>query len=644
MMQYRPEIDGLRAVAVVPVILFHAGFSAFSGGYVGVDVFFVISGYLITSIIYGEIQDGNFSLVRFYERRVRRILPALFLVSLACVPFAWLWMMPDEFRRFAHSLVAVNLFSSNFLFLRESGYFSSAAELKPLLHTWSLAVEEQFYLVFPLVLLAAKGLKQKALVLLLTVLALASFLLAEWGTRTYPLANFYLLPFRWWELGLGAILAVVMKERTPAGSVTAELSAALGLFMIAFAVMYFDRSFPVPGVWSLLPVAGTALIILSAGSTTLVGRVLGWKPLVGVGLVSYSAYLWHQPLFAFARIRQWDEVSDLTYICLSLLSLGLAYLSWRFVEQPFRKRSFFTSRVVFSGAFATSVLLVAFGLVGHLNAGFPSRHEDEGLAQKLREGLRANRGLGKACNNSIDPPRECMTGESPEIIVWGDSYAMHIVDGILSSNPDAAIVQMTSSHCGPFFDIAPVTLPSFTERKANECLRFNKQVQHYLERNDSIRFAALSSPFTQYLGKSAQIYYDGKTIQPNFDFVVERFAHTLDWLVQNDIRPVIFEAPPRGGQNIGLCLARNAWFGGDRSQCNVALSDYRSRTETGLAFLDEVEKSYPVVRMKDYLCRGEKCIGEENGVFLYRDAGHLSREGSRYLGRRMDFYGRITSD
>lgn len=193
--EYRAEIDGLRALAVIPVIFFHAGFVAFSGGYVGVDVFFVISGYLITSIIYGEIQEGSFSIGRFYERRVRRIFPALILITIICIPFAWLWMMPDEFQEFGQSVAAVNLFSSNVLFWRQSGYFSHAAELKPLLHTWSLAVEEQFYVLFPLMLLVLSRLRWACLVGAVAIMIAASLAFAEWGTRTFPGASFLLVAY-----------------------------------------------------------------------------------------------------------------------------------------------------------------------------------------------------------------------------------------------------------------------------------------------------------------------------------------------------------------------------------------------------------------------------------------------------------------
>lgn len=231
-MQYRPEVDGLRAIAVLPVILFHAGFSAFSGGFVGVDIFFVISGYLITTIIYQEMAQGRFSMWRFYERRARRILPALFAVSLACIPFAWLWMLPNEFKDFSQSLVGVATFTSNILFWRESGYFAGAAELKPLLHTWSLAVEEQFYILYPPLLLALYRFVPKLLFTIISLGALVSLGLAHWASSAHPSANFYLLPTRAWELGLGALAAIYLQrcrfQKTAALNVRSRLHYSSG--------------------------------------------------------------------------------------------------------------------------------------------------------------------------------------------------------------------------------------------------------------------------------------------------------------------------------------------------------------------------------------------------------------------------------
>ena len=244
-MKYRAEIDGLRALAVVPVILFHAGFDAFSGGYVGVDVFFVISGYLITTILIEEIENGRFSIINFYERRARRILPVLFFIMLLCVPFAWMWMLPSQMEEFSSSLIAVSLFVSNILFWRESDYFAAAAEEKPLLHTWSLAVEEQYYLLFPSFLILVWRFGKKPVFWISVAMAAISLLLSEWGWRNTELANFYLAPTRAWELFAGSIAAFAVQKY---GVQKNNALASLGLGAILFAIFVYDKNTPFPSV------------------------------------------------------------------------------------------------------------------------------------------------------------------------------------------------------------------------------------------------------------------------------------------------------------------------------------------------------------------------------------------------------------
>ncbi|MEQ1761368.1 MAG: acyltransferase, partial [Vicinamibacterales bacterium] len=297
---HRREIDGLRAVAVIPVILFHAGLPAFGGGYVGVDVFFVISGFLITSVILAEQDAGTFSILRFYDRRARRILPALFFVVAATLPFAWFWMMPDRLKEYAQSVTAVGLFGSNIFFSQHQGYFDAKSEFLPLLHTWSLAVEEQYYLVAPLLLFVVGRLGRRAVLGTLLAIGAGSLAWAHLHARGDSSPDFYLVQSRAWELALGGVAGCLNT-----GSLTAQLSrvaretlALLGLSLILLAVFWFDRRTQMPGLVALIPTVGTAAVLLASSPDTLVGRWLGHRSVVAVGLVSYSAYLWHQPLFA----------------------------------------------------------------------------------------------------------------------------------------------------------------------------------------------------------------------------------------------------------------------------------------------------------------------------------------------------------
>lgn len=430
--EYRREIDGLRALAVLPVILFHAGFDAFSGGFVGVDVFFVISGYLITSIIIAERAAGTFSIAGFYERRARRILPALFLVMALCIPAAWLWLLPADMQDFAQSAAAVTVFSSNVLFWVTSGYFDSAAEMKPLLHTWSLGVEEQFYLFFPLVLVFLWRFR----LLLWPLAALASLALAQWAAQAWPVAAFFLLPTRAWELLLGAMVALYLSAgRRPGSGAGADLAAVLGLLLILYATFAFDAGTPFPGLPALLPTVGALLIILCAGPGTWTGRMLGTAPLVMIGLVSYSAYLWHQPLMAFARHRGGGEAGPWLLGALAALSLPLAWLSWKYVEAPFRRRQNFTRRQVFGLALAGSAAFAAFGLAGHLTEGFK-------YPWRFRDATPEERAMVEATlPGNIDHPlffelRDRpfdATDPRPRVLLIGDSYGQDLAHAMQAS-------------------------------------------------------------------------------------------------------------------------------------------------------------------------------------------------------------------
>ncbi len=383
-MKYRPEIDGLRALAVIPVILFHGGSNIFSGGFLGVDIFFVISGYLITGIILEELSQGRFSLKHFYARRARRILPALFCVILVCIPFAWVWMLPSQYQDFSRSLLAVIGFVSNIFFWQQSGYFAAAAEEKPLLHTWSLAVEEQFYLLFPLVLWLVWKYGKRQTYLWVGLAALASLMLSEYASRYHVNANFFLLPTRAWELMIGALCALV-HHQTPTQK--NNVAASLGLGFVVVALITYNESMRLPSLYSALPVVGTALMLLYATQRTWVAKLLSVRIMVGIGLISYSAYLWHQPLFAFTRIRTYQEISPFMVLGLTLLSLALAAITWKYVEQPFRNKQhsrYVPNRRALPLALVTAFLLLAAGAHGGFTSQHQSHWEKHATPQQIR--------------------------------------------------------------------------------------------------------------------------------------------------------------------------------------------------------------------------------------------------------------------
>ena len=473
-MEYRREIDGLRALAVLPVILFHAGFQTFSGGFVGVDVFFVISGYLITSIILAELEQGKFSIINFYERRARRILPALFLVMFACLPFAWFWLLPSDMKSFSQSLVAVSFFASNILFWMTSGYFDTAAELKPLLHTWSLAVEEQYYVLFPIFLLLTWRLGKRWILALLSVLFFVSLAAAQWGAYTHPAFTFLLLPTRGWELLIGVFVSFYLADRrekinqsiNQSNNQTIKQSnnqtikqsiSIIGLLLITYAVFSFDKNTPFPSLYALIPTCGAAFIILFAEPKTLVGKLLGSKPFVGVGLISYSAYLWHQPLFAFARLRSVEEPNKLVFCGLAIASVFLAVFSWKFVETPFRNRIYFNRQKIFLISAFTSCVFIFIGFIGHLNRGYPSRFTEDQLSV-LAFTTYAYQDIYRqgSCFLESEQTQNAFTSEcqavSAEnaILIWGDSHAAALSFGFRKVLPN--VIQYTASGCPPIID------------------------------------------------------------------------------------------------------------------------------------------------------------------------------------------------
>ena len=370
---YRPDIDGLRALAVLPVIFFHAGFDWLSGGFLGVDIFFVISGFLITGILVQEYESGSWSLLHFYERRARRLLPALFVVILACIPFAWIWLYLDEFRRFGQSLAAVATFSANIYFFLKTDYFAPSAEEQPLLHTWSLAVEEQFYVLFPLLLWATWGLKRNGQMLLFFMLIIGSLFLAQSASLHMPLANFYLLPFRAWELLAGTLLAMGQQpvrnwlSTRPAWSQT---FSTLGLVLLVLSFLAFDRNTPTPSLTTVIPVTGT-LLILATPAHSWVARLLSTPILIGIGLISYSAYLWHQPVIAFTKVALSRPFTTAESLALVLLSLVLAWATWKWVETPFRKKGASPTKPLYVASLSLALLATAGVFIHKTNGNLP---------------------------------------------------------------------------------------------------------------------------------------------------------------------------------------------------------------------------------------------------------------------------------
>jgi len=630
-LKYRAEIDGLRALAVVPVILFHAGFELFSGGFVGVDVFFVISGYLITTILIEDIENRRFSIVNFYERRARRILPALFLVMLVCIPFAWMWMLPSQMKDFSQSLVAVSLFASNILFWRESGYFAAAAEEKPLLHTWSLAVEEQYYVLFPIFLILAWRFSKNRVFWMIVAMAAISLLLSEWGWRNQATANFYLAPTRAWELFAGSLAAFIVQKQ---GVQKNDLLALVGLAAIIFSIFFYDETTPFPSVYALVPVLGVVMLVLYADKATFAAKLLSTKAFVGIGLISYSAYLWHQPLFAFAKIRLL-EPSEALFVALSMISFTLAYFSWRYVEAPFRRRTpiIRNRTMLFSSSIVLIALFATFGSIGHLTNGFTASSKTRVLLNSLSERTTVNHGISSTCEGEFTLSDDCTTSSMPTVLLWGDSFAMHLYQGLHASNEEVKLRQITTSSCSPILGVSQL---NFSKNKgfdwANRCIDFNNRVYEWLQNNESVQFVVLSSPFG-WVGNESMITLNGELKEPNFELALNAFKHTIGKIKSLGVGVIVVSPTPRSGDDIGKCLTKKYQFNLS-IDCDFKYSESSYRYD----FMEEVSKFSPVYWLHSDICQKGNCSSETQGIFLYRDSGHLSKEGSAFLGRNNNWY------
>lgn len=660
MLTYRAEIDGLRAVAVVPVILFHAGFALFSGGYVGVDVFFVISGYLITSIILSEQQSGRFSLAAFYERRARRILPALFLVVFACLPFAWALLTPDELRSFAKSVIGVSTFTSNFHFWGESGYFDTDAELKPLLHTWSLAVEEQYYIFFPLLLMLLHRIGRQIVPAVLVMLVLASFALAEHGANNQSAAAFFLLPARAWELLAGSLCAVYLR-RTPeplaAYSGWQSVLASFGLMMILGSVILLDGNTPFPGVYALPTIAGTVLIICFARTGNAVGRLLAVRPIVLAGLISYSAYLWHQPLFVFTRHAYASEPPELLMIALALLSMVLAYLSWRFVEAPFRDRKRFSRRQIWKVSGYGLLLLLLVGAAGHAMRGFPDRLNDK---QRLIYEVSREKNPGSKNCSMFDPDKGLRTQQCvPEgdfagrILIAGDSHANAMVRALsMTMRPDhVAVTQFTHRGCQPISGVSETG-------KVSDCSLYNEAILDYVRGEGEEQFVVLAGRWSLAFegdrfdngeggvekGRNVALWPLGERRHMDESArrqgLAERIRLHISSLLESGKHVIIVYPVPEAGWHVPNLMLKH---GDDHFAADFASTDsnrFIQRASAVMAVLDSIGEHPRLYRVRphQWLCDRDvagRCITQREGMPLYKDDDHLSLQGSLEVAQRI---------
>ena len=615
-LHYRPEIDGLRAISVVSVILYHAEFKLFAGGFVGVDVFFVISGYLITSIINLEIVSGNFSLKNFFERRIRRIFPALFFVLTTCLIFAWTWLLPTDFVAYAQSQVAVSIFASNIWFWSNMGYFDTEGALKPLLHTWSLAIEEQFYLVYPIGLLfLVRFFKRSVLAIILTV-TFISLAFSQWATNKHPALAFYFLPSRIWELLVGALVSLLLINRSVKRFRRGlrEICPGLGILMIAFSVFLFDRFTPYPGMFALVPTFGTALVITFADRDTWVGSFLSLKVLVQIGIVSYSAYLWHQPIFAFARLKSLETIRPLSPAFLLLVTFCLAFLTWRFVEQPIRNfKSVSKTGVLYVGA-AFSLLFAVLGLAISDSRGVESRFQTNLIGDVGH--LEFHQFID---TSYIDCEPKSVSAQAltwgrflrckqskrgvPEVVLLGDSHAEHLFIGLAEAEENLNVAFYISD------SVPLIDNPKF-EGFFDEILENGRRQSILITFMYSYQFASR---------ERSEIF--------------DRLEATIDILQRAGKDVIIIGDVPKFQINPEICKFRFQKTDVlNRCKISVNQATYQSRPYEEMIKFISKKKGVQFLELKKALCDELSCGIIKEDRILYRDNHHLNILGSRLVG------------
>jgi peptidoglycan/LPS O-acetylase OafA/YrhL len=613
-MNRRTDIDGLRAVAVLPVLFYHAGQGSFGGGYVGVDVFFVISGYLITKILAKEIAEGRLSILNFYERRIRRIFPCLFAVILASSAAATVLLVPLDFHEYTKSAIAAVFFASNVLFFRQPGYFDDESAAKPLLHTWSLAVEEQFYIFFPIMLWVLHRHARNHLYAVLAFATAASFALNVWAVRDMPGFTFYMAPTRMWELFVGALLALG-NVRTNLSRIKRESLAWLGFALIAYAVLAFTSSTPFPGVNAVFPVLGASLLI-QFGQNTSAGWLLSRKPLVFVGIISYSLYLWHWPIIVFSEYYLMDTLTGGRMVAVIAVSLLVATLSWRYIECPFRRQGTISRRSIFKAAATAMGSVALLETAGLMSNGWASRFPEE--VSRLESYVGTHNPRRDQCHreedNVIAIEKSCVYGAAtlPGFAIWGDSHAGELVHGLgkIAKRHNDSVMQFSYSGCPPSLGMQIANRPN--------CRSYNDKVMRFLSRNSGISTIFLIARYESYQQQAEQ-----------FAAGIREAVATLSGAGK---RVVLVYPIPTTSVSIPRALARHAARGADLERFSIDKTAYLRQNSFAFELLESLTGPN-VLRVfpHEQLCRDDTCAVHANGTPLYYDHHHLNIVGSQYL-------------
>lgn len=632
-MKNRVDIQALRGIAVLLVVIFHFRLNLLDAGYLGVDVFFVISGFLITSMVTSQIQKGSFSFGEFYFRRAKRLLPAAYSTILITAVLSMWLLTSQEFKQLTQQIWGAVTFTSNIVLWRQGSYFGGEADLKPLLHTWSLAIEEQYYLLLPAALYFTpvrywfKG-------VLLVLLSSAALCI---GVMTWrPDVAFYLLPTRAWELAIGSLGVFLMRH--PQTEVWASR-----LFWPALLVLLTLPVFPLsnthPGLDAWLVCCATLVVILAKHPWFNRGMVVG--VLARVGDWSYSLYLVHWPVIALASNVWFDDVPTWAKCVGVVLSITLAWLQYKYIENPIRQAhiapSFLRTAIVVAGSGV--VMLVPFIF---LISPFSK--------QEYADIRRGNTGLSPACafSGRFQPSDQCQTSSDPKILVWGDSYAMHLVPGIKNEIGSDGLVQATKYVCGPLLGLAPIAHYTGATQNRNwseGCMTFNDSVVEYLKKTPSIQTVVLSSVFKQYM--TPEDFHILRLTDNGFqesggsvEAALEGLGRTVKAVRDLGKTVVVIAPPPAMDWDAGRCaerLIRSMPIYGSDADCTIKDDEYKKKRANVLHFLDEVENriGVDVILFDSYLRAGDRYNTVINGEVIYISNGHLSYRGSELLAKEL---------
>ncbi len=631
--EYRADIDGLRGLAVLLVVLYHAWPNEVPGGFVGVDIFFVISGFLISSVVFTSMEAGTFTLREFWARRIRRLGPALLVVLAASLVAGWFLLLPTELEQLGRHVAAGVLFISNLLLIFEAGYFDTGSELKPMLHLWSLGVEEQFYLLFPIVALMALRLRRNFLTIMV-LLALASFALNLSWMNTHPIGNFYTPLTRFWEILAGVILFLTIRKSGQAKMIrkmsriwtalaNPGFRSFLGLVVLMAAVILVSDTQPYPGIQALLPVLA-AVILISAGENTFLNRkILSARPLVWLGLISFPLYLWHWPVLSFSRIILGQDPPLWAKILLISLAIGLSWATYNWVEKPIRH--FRISKRLITVVTSASAIVLTMGLLMSFQQGFPDRSpemQEAKIASSYFVGPLWEYSNNQLCVERYDfPEREtlpwwfCMTNndKSPDVVILGNSYANQLYPGLVQNDAFDHLTFLSIGICHPTWQENP-TIP----------MRCKSQQEYiydiFLSSNEQIRFVILG-------GMPPKGEWD--------DAYVTQLGESISFFEKQGAKVIVFSPHLTLDYHINSCYARPLVPASNdciesKEMLEVAAQDFQT-------FSERIQESNPEVLFFDQnavFCNFEECrFKTEEGVPLFRDLSHVSEFASLGIGR-----------